>query len=189
MNRRGPIRTSLNAPVQSSVRASMYASVLASVRTTLRATVRWLDRAAVLALIAMMLLTTCDVILRKAANWPIMGVTELVEFALGIAIFFAVPGVFARGANIAVDMIHQWLPAWSTSLRHLAAALSLLTLCLLVWHMWQPMIDVIAFKDVSADLQIPKVWFMAPAWAGIAISAVIAALVLVSSELGDEAPQ
>ncbi len=185
MNLRSPIRTSLNA----SVRASMYASVLASVRTTLRATVRWLDRAAVLALIAMMLLTTCDVILRKAANWPIMGVTELVEFALGIAIFCAVPGVFARGANIAVDMIDQWLPAWSRSLRHLAAALSLLTLCLLVWHMWQPMIDVIAFNDVSADLQIPKVWFMVPAWAGIAISAVIAALVLVSGELEDEPPK
>jgi TRAP-type transport system small permease protein len=163
--------------------------ILASVRTSLCATVRWLDRAAVLALIAMMLLTTCDVVLRKAVNRPIMGVTELVEFALGIAIFFAVPGVFARGANIAVDMIDQWLPEWSASLQRLAAALSLLTLCLLVWHMWQPMIDVIAFKDVSADLQIPKVWFMVPAWAGIAISAVIAALVLVSGELGDEPSQ
>jgi TRAP-type transport system small permease protein len=151
----------------------------------IRVAVRWLDGAAVIALVAMMLLTTCDVVLRKLANRPIMGVTELVEFALGIAIFFAVPGVFARGANIAVDMIDQWLPNWSAMLRRLAAALTLLTLCLLVWHMWRPMLDIIAFNDVSADLQIPKVWFMAPAWAGIVISAVITAVVMVSGELAD----
>ena len=76
----------------------------------MRMTVRWLERGAVLALLAMMLLTTSDVVLRKLVNRPIQGVTEMVELALGVAIFFAVPGVFARGANIAVDVIDQWLP-------------------------------------------------------------------------------
>jgi TRAP-type transport system small permease protein len=141
--------------------------------------VRWLDRLAVLAVLAMMLLTTCDVILRKLANRPIQGVTELVELALGLAIFLAMPGVFARGANIAVDMIDPWLPAWNANLCRLAGALSLLTLCLLVWHMWRPMMSVIAFGDVSADLQIPKIWFMAPAWFGVVVSALIALVVLV----------
>ena len=141
--------------------------------------VRWLDRLAVLAVLAMMMLTTGDVILRKLANRPIQGVTELVELALGLAIFLAMPGVFARGANIAVDMIDQWLPSWNIGLRRLAGALSLLTLGLLVWHMWRPMMGVIAFGDVSADLQIPKIWFMAPAWFGVVISAFMALVVMV----------
>lgn len=146
---------------------------------------RWLDRLAVLALLAMMLLTTSDVILRKLVNKPITGVTELVEFALGVAFFMAAPGVFARGANIAVDMIDQWLPAWSGGLKRLAAALSALTLGMFAWHMWKPMIDILSFGDTSADLQIPKIWFMAPAWAGIALSLVVALAVLLAGEPGE----
>lgn len=152
-------------------------------RRLVRQVITGFDRFAVLALLAMMLLTTSDVILRKLINRPIQGVTELVELALGIAIFFAVPGVFARGANIAVDMIDAWRPSWRNGLRRGAAALSLLTLVLLVWHMWRPMMDIIAFGDVSADLQIPKIWFMAPAWLGIVLSALIATVVLFDSEI------
>ena len=149
----------------------------------MRSLVDSLDRMAVLALLAMMLLTTSDVVLRKLVNRPILGVTELVEMALGVSIFFAAPGVFARGANLAVDMIDQWAPDWSSVLRRIAAMVSLLTLVLLLaWHMWRPMIDVIAFGDTSADLQIPKIWFMAPAWGGVLVSSLVAALVLIAGE-------
>ena len=145
--------------------------------------VRWLDRAAVLALLAMMLLTTTDVILRKLVDKPITGVPEMVELALGIAIFFAAPGVFARGANIAVDMIDQWLPAWIGTLKRLSAFLMVLTLGVLTWHMWKPMVDILAYGDTSADLQIPKIWYMAPAWIGIMLSTLAAIAVLVGGEI------
>lgn len=147
--------------------------------------VRWLDRAAVLALLAMMLLTTTDVILRKLVDKPITGVPEMVELALGIAIFFAAPGVFARGANIAVDMIDQWLPAWIGTLKRLSAFLMVLTLGVLTWHMWKPMVDILAYGDTSADLQIPKIWFMAPAWVGIAASLLVAATIMLCGEIDD----
>lgn len=148
---------------------------------------RWLDRLAVVALLSMMLLTTSDVILRKAVNRPVTGVTELVELALGFAFFMAAPGVFARGANIAVDMIDQWLPSWSTALKRLAALLSAVTLSMFAWHMWKPLVDIVSFGDTSADLQIPKIWFMAPAWAGIVLSLLVALAVLLAGEL--EGPQ
>lgn len=147
--------------------------------------VRWLDRAAVLALLAMMLLTTTDVILRKLVDKPITGVPEMVELALGIAIFFAAPGVFARGANIAVDMIDQWLPAWIGTLKRLSAFLMVSTLGVLTWHMWKPMVDILAYGDTSADLQIPKIWFMAPAWVGIAVSLLVAATIMLCGEIDD----
>ena len=144
--------------------------------------VRGLDSAAVLALLVMMMLTTSDVILRKLVNKPILGVTELVELALGVAVFVAIPGVFARGANIAVDMIDQWLPAWSSVLKRISAVLAVVVLALFTWHMWQPMKDVISFGDTSSDLQIPKIWFMGPAWAGIAVALAIAVVVLFVGE-------
>ena len=148
--------------------------------------VRWLDGAAVLALLVMMMLTTSDVILRTLINKPILGVTEMVELALGIAVFLAVPGVFARGANIAVDMIDQWLPAWAVALKRISAVLAVVVLALFTWHMWQPMKDVISFGDTSSDLQIPKIWFMAPAWAGIVVALVIALVVLFAGETEPE---
>ncbi len=148
--------------------------------------VRWLDRAAVLALLAMMLLTTTDVILRGLVNKPITGVPEMVELALGVAIFFAAPGVFARGANIAVDMIDHWLPAWVDVLKRLSAFLMVLTLGVLTWNMWKPMVDILAYGDTSADLQIPKIWFMAPAWFGIAVSVLVAATILLCGEIEND---
>ena len=148
--------------------------------------VRWLDRGAVLALLVMMMLTTSDVILRKLVNKPILGVTELVELALGVAVFLAIPGVFARGANIAVDMIDQWLPAWSPVLKRISAVLAVVVLALFTWHMWQPMKDVISFGDTSSDLQIPKIWFMGPAWAGIVIALAVALVVLFAGEIEPE---
>jgi TRAP-type C4-dicarboxylate transport system permease small subunit len=141
--------------------------------------VRWLDRIAVLALLAMMALTTGDVLLRKFVNKPLLGVSELVEFALGITFFFALPGVFARGGNIAVDMIDQWLPKWGRRLTVFAAVLAVLTLALLSWHMWKPMMDAIAFGDTSADLQILKIWFLAPAWIGVFLALIVSIAILV----------
>ena len=151
-----------------------------NLQSATRAAVYCLDGVAVLALLVMMMITTSDVILRKLVNQPILGATELVELALGVAVFFAAPGVFARGANIAVDMIDGWLPAWRTALTRLSAVLAVVVLCLFTWHMWRPMLDVISFGDTSSDLQIPKIWFMAPAWFGILVSTLVAIYVLLA---------
>ena len=96
------------------------------------------------------------------------------------------PGVFARGANIAVDMIDQWLPAWSPVLKRISAVLAVVVLALFTWHMWQPMKDVISLGDTSSDLQIPKIWFMGPAWAGIVIALAVALVVLFAGEIEPE---
>jgi TRAP-type transport system small permease protein len=148
--------------------------------SAVRLLVGWLDRMAVVALLAMMMLTTSDVLLRKLINKPILGVTELVEFALGVTFFFALPGVFARGGNIAVDMIDQWQPKWGRALTAFAALLCVLTLALLSWHMWKPMMDAISFGDTSSDLQILKIWFLAPAWAGVVLGLFVSIFVLVN---------
>jgi TRAP-type C4-dicarboxylate transport system permease small subunit len=142
-----------------------------------------LDSLAVLMVLAMVLLTITDVSMRKFVDKPMTGVTEMVELALGVAFFFALPGVFWRCAHITMDIIDDHWPQWRSALQRVATAFNALVLVVLVWNMWQPMLDVIAFGDTSADLQIPKIWFMAPAWMGILLSLLV---VMVQLCLGTE---
>ena len=134
------------------------------------------DSLAVLMVLAMVLLTITDVSMRKFVDKPMTGVTEMVELALGVAFFFALPGVFWRCAHITMDIIDDHWPQWRSALQRVATAFNALVLVVLVWHMWQPMLDVISFGDTSADLQIPKIWFMAPAWMGILFSLLVVML-------------
>ena len=142
-----------------------------------------LDSLAVLMVLVMVLLTITDVTMRKFVDKPMTGVTEMVELALGGAFFFALPGVFWRCAHITMDIIDDHLPQWRLALQRVATVFNAIVLVVLVWHMWQPMLDVISFGDTSADLQIPKIWFMAPAWLGILLSLLV---VMLQMWLGPE---
>ena len=142
-----------------------------------------LDSVAVLMVLVMVLLTITDVTMRKFVDKPMTGVTEMVELALGGAFFFALPGVFWRCAHITMDIIDDHLPQWRLALQRVATVFNAIVLVVLVWHMWQPMLDVISFGDTSADLQIPKIWFMAPAWLGILLSLLV---VMLQMWLGTE---
>ena len=135
-----------------------------------------LDSLAVLMVLVMVMLTITDVSMRKFVDKPMTGVTEMVELALGVAFFFALPGVFWRCAHITMDIIDDHWPQWRSSLQLVASVFNAVVLVVLVWHMWQPMLDVISFGDTSADLQIPKVWFMAPAWMGVLFSLLVVML-------------
>jgi TRAP-type C4-dicarboxylate transport system permease small subunit len=135
-----------------------------------------LDSLAVLMVLVMVLLTITDVTMRKFVDKPMTGVTEMVELALGGAFFFALPGVFWRCAHITMDIIDDHWPQWRPALQRVATVFNAVVLVVLVWNMWQPMLDVISFGDTSADLQIPKIWFMAPAWTGILLSLLVVML-------------
>ena len=135
-----------------------------------------LDSVAVLMVLVMILLTITDVSMRKFVDHPMTGVTEMVELALGVAFFFALPGVFWRFAHITMDIIDDHWPQWRPALQRVATVFNAVVLVVLVWNMWQPMLDVISFGDTSADLQIPKIWFMAPAWTGILLSLLVVML-------------
>ena len=128
------------------------------------------DSIAVLMVLVMISLTVADVSMRKFVNHPMTGVTEMVELALGVAFFLALPGVFWRSAHITMDIIDEHWPQSRFALQRMASVCNVMVLMVLVWHMWQPMLDVISFGDTSADLQIPKIWFMAPAWLGMFLS-------------------
>lgn len=126
-----------------------------------------------------MLVVVADVVLRAAFRIPIRGQFELVELALACTIFLALPAVFLRDAHLVVDVADHFVPAWTKRLLDLlGAAASLAALAVMLWQMAPQALYMMRFGDMTFDLQIPKMWYAAPALAGIVCSA-LAALVLI----------
>jgi TRAP-type C4-dicarboxylate transport system permease small subunit len=111
---------------------------------------------AALCLAAMMLLTVADVALRAAFNTPIRGVYEMVELLLAYTFFVALPAVFLRDENIAVNVIDDLAPQWVGLLKRIGAALAVIVLAAMAWQGAIAARDTIAFNDVTADLGLPR---------------------------------
>lgn len=79
------------------------------------------------ALLALMLLTVADVVLRYAFAAPFRGSIELTEFAMALIVFFGLGWCGWTGGHVAVDLFGKWLdrPAmfWLPALIDLAGGL------------------------------------------------------------------
>lgn len=125
-------------------------------------------------LAAMMLLTTCDVVLRKFANRPITGALELTELLMVLLIFSGLPLVSAKGEHVSVDLFEHWLPqtlrGHLSRFVHLLSALALAGLSVLMWRKAdQTRLD----GDVTAALSISLAPFVYCMSALIACAAII----------------
>jgi TRAP-type C4-dicarboxylate transport system permease small subunit len=130
---------------------------------------------AALFLVAMMLLTVADVVLRKAINLPIRGVYELVELLLACTFFLALPAVFLRNDHILVNLFDRALPRSVPLLERTTAALAAVVLGVIAWQGALAAADSFAFNDVTADLGLPRIWHWAALLVGIVASAIAAA--------------
>jgi len=63
------------------------------------------------ALVFMMVYTTWTVVSRQFFDTPVLGVLDIMELALVVFIFVAMPGVFLRNENVTVDILDSALPA------------------------------------------------------------------------------
>jgi TRAP-type C4-dicarboxylate transport system permease small subunit len=135
-------------------------------------------------LLAMMLLTVADVVLRAALNTPIRGVYELIELLLAGTFFLALPAVFLRDDHIVVNLIDDLAPRWVPALKRLASVLAVMVLAVLAWQGLLAAADSLLFNDVTADLGLPRVWHWTAVLVGLVASG-LAALAMVRSR-GEE---
>jgi TRAP-type C4-dicarboxylate transport system permease small subunit len=134
---------------------------------------------AAIALAGFMLVTVADVLLRSLFATPIRGQFELVELGLAYSIFLALPALFLRDAHLVVDVADHFVSARTrVALDLLGAAASLAALAIMLWQMAPQALYMMRFGDMTFDLQIPKMWYAAPALAGILCS-LVAALIAV----------
>lgn len=144
---------------------------------------RWLKLAAMLALLAMMLVTILDVGLRVAINELVLGSVELVELLLVMVVFLALPETFLRDEHITVDALDQVVSVGGLRVARIAGALASLALvAVMAWRMVPPALDTLAMGDLTGDLQISLFWYWLPMLVG-AVAAVAALIVVVLTEI------
>ena len=157
---------------------------------------------AVLALAFMVLMTCADVAMRGAFNVlirlfgtaavhpyivSIQGTVDLMEMALAVCVFLALPGVFLRDENIAVDLIDSLGARGLTfALKLIGLALALGFLVLALTQMMAPALDRFRSGEGTMTLQLPRWWQALPIMLGFACSAL--AVVFVAARIARRGP-
>ena len=125
--------------------------------------------AASIILLAMMALTTIDVVARYLFNRPLRGAFEVTELLLLVLIFAGLPLVSFTNEHAVMDFIDRVLGR--RALRGLEGAVELVNALLmlgLAWLMWGKADRIWAYRDATDVLRIlygPFVYFMALALA------------------------
>jgi len=141
---------------------------------------RALSAVAALFLAAMVLLTVADVLLRALFGYPVRGMLELIELGLACTVFFGLPTVFLRNANLVVDVIDQMArPSVVRALELAGALVSLAVLAVMAWQMLPVARGMYEFGDVTSDLSIPKIYYWIPVLGGVVAAAAASVVVIV----------
>jgi TRAP-type transport system small permease protein len=132
------------------------------------------------ALLALMLLTVSDALLRSFANRPILGAGDMVQVILVVVVACSVPLCAMAGRAIAVDLFVRRLPAvplaWVYRLTGLGAAAML---GFLAWRCYVNAGEAAMFGETTMLLRIP----FGPYYMILAISFGISALLFLTAAL------
>lgn len=134
-------------------------------------------------LVAMVLLTTVDVIGRYFFDHPLQGAFELTELAMGAMIFASLPLVTLRRQHVTVDLLAHALPRRAARLQALLVDL-VVAVCTgaIAWQLARKAQHLQEAHETTATLGIPVyplVWLMA----ALALLALLATLVLAWRDL------
>lgn len=116
-------------------------------------------------LLAMMLLTTVDVVARYVFNRPLRGAFEVTELLLVVLIFAGLPLVSFAGEHAVMDFVDRVLGRRAQgALERVIQAVSAALMFLLAWLVWGKADRVWAYRDATDVLRVvygPFVYFMA----------------------------
>ena len=139
---------------------------------------RWLTAIGGLALLTMAVWTVVDIITRYAFAKPIRGSIDLVESALVLVVFLALPECFYRDEQITVDVVdHIAGPRTVAGLKLLGSLCTLAFLILLGYTGIQPTLDAFQFGDRKPDLSIPIFGLL-----GVIEMAILASIVILAGK-------
>lgn len=117
---------------------------------------KWTSVVSMVSLLAMMLLVTSDVTLRRAFNSPIFGSYELGQFMLTVIIYTAVAYVMSRRGHIVVNTLTIYFPRRLYSVvTGIAYFLSLILLAVIFWGSINYGLAEFKVGDTSMLLGIP----------------------------------
>jgi TRAP-type C4-dicarboxylate transport system permease small subunit len=108
------------------------------------------------ALVGMMMLTSCDVLLRGFGH-PIFGATDVVGLLAVLVLACAMPYTHQAGGHVGVDLLVQRAgPRAQAVIDCITSLLSFSLFILVAWQMWLYAGQLGAAGEVSMTVQIPK---------------------------------
>ncbi len=120
-----------------------------------RQLVELMNYLAALSIIAMMLLTCADVLLRLFKH-PILGTYELVGLFGALTIAFAIPATTLSKGHVAVDFLVERLPALGQKIcATIATLLGLLLFALIAWQSFLYANILRSSGEVTLSLEMP----------------------------------
>jgi TRAP-type C4-dicarboxylate transport system permease small subunit len=135
--------------------------------------------AAALILAFMMLFTTVAVAMRQFFDTPVLGVVDVMEFALVGLTFIAMPGVFLRDENVTVDVIDQLVSRRTrVALRLFGLIAALLFLAMTMIAIVPPAMEKFHSGEVTMTLSINRFYHWVPILFGFAMSIAASAWLL-----------
>lgn len=107
-------------------------------------------------LLALMLLTTADVVGRYFFNSPIIGVFDLTHFAVLVMVFLGLAYCGFQGGHIVIELLYDRLsPSTARVLLRLINFVGCMLFLLIAWRSAVQSVDVREFREASQLLVIP----------------------------------
>ncbi|WJJ92541.1 TRAP transporter small permease [Neopusillimonas aromaticivorans] len=135
---------------------------------------------AAIALASIMFLMLIDVTGRYLFNAPLPGAVEIIELAMGVCVFAALPLVTASNEHIRLDYLSNAVRGRVRALTNaIVATISTAGMVLLAWRIVDKALSIARYGDTTPFLKIP----MAPIALFIALCAAISALIFLMQAL------
>ncbi len=149
------------------------ASLDAGLPTPLRWTSYLVEVIGGIALIALMVLTVTDALMRSLANRPILGGGDLIQVILVVVVACAVPLCVAAGRAIAIEFFVNLLPTVRRNLmQRFTALISAIVLLYLAWRCYINAGEAAMFGETTMLLRIP----FGPFYAVLAVAFLLSAI-------------
>lgn len=133
-------------------------------------------------LLAMMLLTVSDVVLRKFFNSPIFGSVELIEIMMVITGFLGLAWCALKGGHIKVDLIVESMPRrWQGIIDSFIYILSFGICIILAWRSISESNFIREMNNTTPSLDIPLFPFYYVLTAGFTMLSLTILVLLVKS--------
>lgn len=134
----------------------------------------------VLMLVATMLMTVVDVLLRRTAQIAITGTVDITQLLVMAAVFSAIPFAFFTDSHVVIEFATDRLrPRIVAAFKMLAALTALGFLAAAFWYGWDAAAQQFGYGDRSQTIGIPILLYWVPLLAGFALSVAAAALLAI----------
>lgn len=131
-------------------------------------------------LLAAMLTTTIDVVLRKADNEGIYGTIDLIQLTIVSAAYLSIPHAFMTKSHVSVSILSDMMaPRFAALSQLLATFLGFCFMLAIAWFGYAQAQMQNEYGDISITLGIPMIYYWAPILFGSALSAVVSVFIAV----------